>query len=188
MRTLIALLLVGALAVPAMGGANPNVRCYVDFDPPNYVHYLLDQPMGQYTDVGCLMLDCIPGGITTVSLKVTVVGDLNGSITFTNILPGDLAIGAWDTGITLSSTDCMLDDPLCFATFTVFTFGGSADIIIGDHPDFPRWVVDCADGTDFYCVLAHGGWNKVNLAGEAGCDCSSPVEDATWGVIKSLYR
>jgi hypothetical protein len=50
-------------------------------------------------------------------------------------------------------------------------------------------VVDCTQPygeVDFYCVLAHG------TIGAGTCpdgDCEIvPVEDATWGGIKALYR
>jgi hypothetical protein len=62
------------------------------------------------------------------------------------------------------------------------------DILILDHPDFPRWVVDCNDQVDSYCVFINGGVCKDPVDGEEGCDGVVPVEASSWGGIKALYR
>ncbi len=119
--------------------------------------------------------------------------------TFTNLLPGDLAIGNYLTGITLASTDCMnVDsdagreyiDPVIFAKLTLFYLGGAADIMILDHPEYPRWLLNCEAPSvvDFYCIWTHGGVGKDALPGDAECEANTPVEDTTWGAIKALYR
>jgi hypothetical protein len=71
-----------------------------------------------------------------------------------------------------------------------------ACIKIVDHVDYARWVVDCQDPgvEDLYCLAGHG--TIIGPAGSIVCtddleDCPCgpvPVEDATWGGIKALYR
>lgn len=44
----------------------------------------------------------------------------------------------------------------------------------------------CADSP---CLIAHNPWGELVGAYASGCaGCDSPVEDSTWGSIKSLYR
>jgi hypothetical protein len=59
--------------------------------------------------------------------------------------------------------------------------------MILDHPDYPRWVIDCQDPGQvfYYCVRSHGGVWKDAVVG----DCPTvAVEDVSWGSIKSMYR
>jgi hypothetical protein len=66
---------------------------------------------------------------------------------------------------------------------------GDCCVNILDDPAFPRWVVDCTlpNGlVDFYCVLENGTIGAADCL-EGDCDIV-PVEDATWGGIKALYR
>jgi hypothetical protein len=62
--------------------------------------------------------------------------------------------------------------------------------MILDHPDWPRWVMDCPvpGEVDYYCVWMHGGVGKDALEGDEECFPVVPVEDATWGSVKALYR
>jgi hypothetical protein len=65
--------------------------------------------------------------------------------------------------------------------------GGAGDIMLVDHPDYPRWVVDCQTPgqVHYYCVLSHGGVAKSPIPGDCGV---TPVHDKSWGAIKSMYR
>ena len=190
MKCLALTVLTLLVASAAFAGGNPGVYTYVDFDPPNRLHYVT--PAAFTTIYAYICFGDLTMGLAGCSFMINdVMVDCPGVFappSFTNLLPGDLAIGNYLTGITLASTECMPGPDVCVGFVTLFYLGGECCVEVLDHPDYPRWVVDCNDGVDYYCILAHGGWNKVNVAGEAGCDCESAVEDATWGTIKSLYR
>jgi hypothetical protein len=114
--------------------------------------------------------------------------DLFASQSFTNLL--DLMAGDPFTGMSLASTTCRPGPVEVVGYLNLFpTAVGDCCVVILDDPDFPRWVVDCTlpnGEVDFYCVESNG------TIGAAVCppgDCgASPVEDATWGGIKALYR
>jgi len=197
MRRLAAVGLVLAVACCAGAGGNPNVRAYIDFDPPNYVHDVTPAP---YTTVDAyLCLDQLDSGMTVVSFRLTdVVAEFPGVLAtqaFMSLLPGDIPIGGWrpwePQGAVVGSTICAGTDgqPLAVGYATYFYLGGPAWLEILDHPDWPRWVVDCSDPLgehDQYCVFRNGsiGGAEVPLG-----DCEeTPVECGRWGVIKSLYR
>ena len=110
---------------------------------------------------------------------------------FSNLLLGGLHIGDWETGITMVSTDCMTDTFIYVAKLELFYLGQPGDILFLDHPEWPRWVMDCNEPfaeVDFYCVWMHGGVGKDALEGDEECFPVVPVEDATWGSVKALYR
>ena len=184
MRTLIALMLIAALAIPAMAGNNPDVRFFIDFLPDTYTHSVMP---AAYTSVPAYVMADQIVGFTTVSFALSVTPGMSSPPAFTSLLPGGLAIGAWDTGITLASTDCMTVEPVQIGRLDLFYLGTPGDVMIVDHPDYPRWVVDCQEPgvVDYYCVLSHGGVGKDALAGDCG---ASPVEDGSWSSIKALYR
>jgi len=194
MRTFVALMLVAALAVPAMAGNNPCVRLYVDFDPGNYVH----ETTAVYSNVvGYIMADCLntqglDGGFTTVSFMLDIQGTIGGVPSFASLLPGGLAIGTYDTGITLASTECMTVEPVQIGTVTMFWLDGAGYINIMDHPEYPRWVVDCQEPgvVDYYCILANGVINggAANAPEDCPCPCGSAVENSSWTGIKALYQ
>ncbi len=200
---------VMVLLVPAsaLAAGNPEAKLFITFTTPtpdnasvvNTVYPAAYTAVTAYlgaTDLGM--------GMQGISFMITDVGvDCPGVFApdpgFTNLLPGDLAIGNYLTGITLASTDCMnVDgdagreyiDPVIFASISLFYLGGECDVMILDHPEYPRWILDCDDpaGVDFYCIWTHGGVNKAALPGDAECDASTPVEAQTWGAIKALYR
>ena len=112
---------------------------------------------------------------------------------FVNLLPGGLAIGdPFADGVTVASTECMLMDPVIVGYGTYFYLGGDCCIKIVDHAEYPRWVVDCQEPgvEDYYCLAGHGTIGLADCTeGLEDCDaCGTPVEDATWGGIKALYR
>jgi hypothetical protein len=182
------LVLVAGTAV-----ANPIVGewLYIDFDPPNFAHRA-DPPI--YTSVDAyLMLDLTHSGepgFASVSFRLDVTPGMSSPPAFTNLLPGDLAIGNWETGITLASTECITTFPAQVAVLTLFYLGVPGDVSIHDDPQYPRWVVNCEDpgGVFYYCMYSSGGVGKDPAIGPSG-DCGgNPVEDVSWATIKSLYR
>ena len=88
----------------------------------------------------------------------------------------------------MSSQYCESEDPELVGFVSMFYLGGSCSIEILDHDEYPRWVVDCDDPweIDEYCVYMNGSIGGAELPPG---DCEfTPVEDASWGAIKSLYR
>jgi len=181
MKSLLVIALVLAVAVPAFAGDNPAVRLYVDFDPGNYVHRA-DPAMYTAFDA-YFMLDTFVG-IAAVSFKVGVTPGMSSPGSYEALLPGGMSIGAFEVGTTVGSTECVTTAPVAVGVGHYFYLNVPGDIEILDHPDFPRWVVDCNDGVDSYCVFINGGVCKDPLPG----DCGVPVEASSWGGIKALYR
>jgi hypothetical protein len=184
--------LVLALACTAWAGGNPDVRCYIDFDPPNYVHAVTPEPYETIEAYVCL--DRLGEGMTSVSLCIDNPDEgcpgCFASAAWFKLLPGDFGGNPpWSPdGFTVVSVQCMTDSVTLVGKIILFYLGGECCIRLLDHPNYPRWVADCGDPTEFdeYCVLAHGS------IGGADCpdgDCEGvPVEDGTWGMVKSLYR
>ena len=192
MTRLLLCALVLAIASATLAGGNPDVRIYIDFDPPNYVHEVYPE---QYTNVEAYVcLDHVGEGVTSVSFRmddpVTACPGVTATSFWYSMFPGGfLCLDPWeDGGAVVQSTDCMADDVVVVGCIILFYLGGSCCLEILDHLDYPRWIADCRGPAeiDHYCVLAHGS------VGGADCpqgDCGQvPVDDSTWGTIKSLYR
>ena len=198
MKRLFIVGMVLAVASMASAGGNPNVQAYVSFDQTGAGGLVHQYDMTMYQGFNAYF--CFTGldmGLTVVSFKINnpmaectsdVGGPLFASQSFTNLL--DLMAGDPYTGMSLASTTCRPAPLVVVGYLNLFPIAvGDCCVHILDDPDFPRWVVDCTlpNGlVDFYCVLSNG------TIGGADCpegDCgASPVEDATWGGIKALYR
>ncbi len=183
MRTLLAVLMIVAIAVPAFAGGNPNINLYVTFDQAGQVSRLDPTPYTLGNAYVCATV--IGDGFTTLSFATGVGAGVSISTSWASNLPGGLAIGAFDTGITLASTECMTDEIVLIATGSFVWTGTAGEITIIDHPDWPREVVDCVGDTDDYCLLSNGG---VFMDPTPTGECISPVEENSWGGIKALYR
>ena len=199
MRTILAILMVAALAVPAFAGGNPQVRVYITFDQAGYVHRL---DIGGSTPVTAyLMMDCLHQGTTGMSFWIYLTPEMHmagfeGYTKPTGWLELPAGTGGTffaDPGITVVSDatlGCVTDEPVLLATITMFGTGTPGDILIMDCPVYPREVTDCNEPAtvDQYCVLSHGAINKDPVADE-DCPCGgSAVEESSWGNIKALYR
>ena len=171
--------------------ANPIVGdwLYVDFDPPNYVHEIYPE-LFEVVDAYVMFStpDFLWDGFTSVSFALEVTLGMGSSYEFTPLLPGGLAVGPWNGGITALADECVPTDvPVMIGRLSFVYEGIPGYIAIEDHPDYPRWVVDCSDPGEvfLYCVAWNGGVGVPGVDGDCGV---SPVEDVTWGTIKSLYR
>ena len=198
MKYLLASVLVLVLAATAFAvGENPQVYAYISFDPAGDELQNAVTPAALTTVEAYVCLGCVEGGMTVISFALNnAMAQCPGVIAtqaFVNLLPGGLAIGdPFVGGVTVASTECMLMDPVIVGYGSYFYLGGACCIEILDHADYARWVVDCQDPgvEDYYCLQGHGiiaGGACVTPV-EAPCPCDSPVEDATWGGIKALYR
>ena len=200
MRFLIVFGLILVLAGSALAiGNNPQVYAYISFDPAGDPEQHTVTPAMFTTVDAYVCLGCVDGGMTVVSFGLnSVLADypgVCGTQAFVNLLPGGLAIGdPFAGGVTVASTECMMMDPVIVGYGSYFYMGNGptdACVKIVDHPDYPRWVVDCQEPgvEDFYCLKGHGTIaGGVCTDGLETCLCDSPVEDATWGGIKALYR
>ncbi len=194
-RLLVAAALI-VLTCTAHAGGNPDIRIYIDFGPPNYVHEITPELYTQFDAYVCL--DQVGEGVRCASFRLTdLVADYPEVVAtghWTILMSGDLPIcyDPWMLpGTTLCSYECYTSDeePVLagFATY-FYLGGGSCCLQVLDNLDYPRWIVDCSEPgeVDHYCVLANGSIN----GGECpDGDCSPvPVHGETWGTIKSLYR
>jgi hypothetical protein len=168
--------------------ANPSGGdwMYISFDPDGdmYANEITPAP---YTTVNSYVVgDFVEyggEGWTVVSFMLNnVLTDCPGvmaTASFVNLLPGNLAIGTWSTGITIASTECLTSSPTVIGYLSCFYLGGYCTISILDHPDYPRWVVDCQDpGNVFY----------YDPVGDGYVHPGNPVENVSWAAIKSMYR
>ena len=190
-RTAMAVLLVALLSATAL--ANPIIGewFYVDFDPPEYQHWIMPQP---YTMAeGYLVLNLEHGGwtdlVSAVSFRVDIVPWPDVEPTFETLHQLSIWEGDWRQGVTVAFGECIdVLQPVPIARFSFFYTGGAHDVLILDHPDYPRWLLDCSDPPQImsYCVLTHGSVGKMN---PVWGDCEvNPVEERSWGSIKSMYR
>ena len=189
------LVLVLAATASAIGN-NPQVYAYISFDPAGDDSLNAVMPAVYTTVDAYLCLGCVEGGMTVISFGLNNVmvdcPGVMGTQAFVNLLPGGLMIGdPFDgVGATIASTDCMPMDPVIVGYGTYFYIGGACCIEIVDHAQYPRWVVDCQSPgvEDYYCVEGHGSVGGAVCPEGENCPCDTPVEDATWGGIKALYR
>ena len=188
MKRILIVGLVLAMAVTAFAGGNPNVKAYLSFDPGGALVHTYTQTQYVSFNVYVCLTD-LDMGMTTVSFMLSdPMVDCPGLFaaeSFTNLLPGNLAIGAWNTGITLASTDCMTGPTVVVGYLNLFPVAvGPCCIYLLPHPDYPGWVVDCTEPNglvDIYGLIADG---QASISE----GCASPVEDVTWGSIKALYQ
>jgi len=163
MRHLLLGVLVLAAACTASGfGENPRVGAYISFDQTGaggWIHEYEATPYESFRAYVCFSQ--IDGGITAVSFMLTdVMVECPGEFAppvFVNLLP--CGFGAWNTGITLGSLECVTGQVVVAGYLELLPFG-SPDCCIEllDHPDYPRWVVDCqAPGQlNYYGIFSHG--------------------------------
>jgi hypothetical protein len=196
MKSLLAILMIAALAVTATAGDNPDVYAYISFDPAGSEDMVTATPAPYSTVSAYVCLGGVVGGMTVLSFGINDVmvqcPGVMATKAFVNLLPGNLAIGdAFVGGVTVASTECMPGPVVVVGRVDCFYLGGACCFEILDHADYPRWVVDCQEPgvVDYYCLKYHGVVADGTCVTETGFPCEgSPVEDATWGGIKALYR
>ena len=194
-----AVLLVVVLAVaPAMAGENLNSKMFVTFADTSLVADYQGLEDGRRVDpaaytafdayFGLLDYYCFTG----ICFKVENTPGMSSPAAYDPLLPGGLSIGGFETGVTVVSSLSL--DSATYGPFYIVAVGhyfyldSPGEIVIGDHPDFTRWVVDCNDEHDEYCLWQNGGVGMDPTPVEEDCFGDVPVEASSWGVIKSLYR
>lgn len=184
--TAIALFLLAAVCALAVANPSGGDWAYISYDPDGdpLQNEITPAP---YTTVNSYVvgdfMEYGGGGWTTISFRlnnpVQEYPGVMATASFINLLPGQLAIGDWSVGVTIASTECLLSSPTVIGYLSCFYLGGSCTIRILEHPDYPLWVVDCQDPGQVFFYEA---------VGEGYVNGGSPVEDLSWGAIKSLYR
>ena len=202
----------------AQVGDNPDIKIFIhltdDADPPvlptdNATVVNEFSPAAFTTIRAYVGLTGFATGMTVISFRLNdAVSDCPGVMAtqaFVNLLPGGLAIGnafgdpgnpgSGTDGVTLASSECMpgFYDIVLVGYAEYFYLGGECQIEILDHgyAEYARWVVDCQTPgvVNLYCVWLNGGVGGATPpAGDVGCEANTPVEDATWTLIKALYR
>lgn len=177
MRALTVFLITAAVVATANAGGNPEVRCYVDFDPPNKMHMI--SPEAGTTVDAYICLDALEMGVTCLSFRLTdVMSQCPGvfsSHSFENLLLGGITVGDpfSYSGVTVCGTECAGPGGVCVAVVHLEYVDGECCIEIEDHGDFPRWVVDCNDPgqLDYYEIGWHGSVGGACCPlGESGLD------------------
>jgi len=191
MRTLIAIAVVAAFALPATAGSNPDCQVCIDFSGSatswDDVQSRIDPDLYEAFEANF----CIYGinAFQGICFTGYVTPGMSSSTLFTSLLPGGLFIGPWDEGITMASTECHTERFVYLAKLDLIYTGTPGDVMILDHPEWPRWALDCDPAeVDFYCVWMHGGVGKDALEGDEECFPVVPVGAVTWGAIKAMYR
>jgi len=182
-------LLLALSITPALGGENPHVFVYVDFDPPNNVQRIDPEPYNVIS--AYLMIDCVPSEFIGICFAVHVSPEMSLHTSYRNLMPNPGAVdGSFEEGILLSSLNCVADCPIAFAAADIVYSGTPGDVMIVEDPRYPRWVIDCDDplGRDTYCLLSNGGVGKDPIPTGEMCGCPTPVESESWGTIKALFR
>lgn len=198
MKALLAVTMIAGLAVAAFGGTNPDIRIYLDAEPPYGVHEV--QPDSGATFDVYVCLDCFGEGSGTRGTAFLLERTFTGfKLAQTSMLGGlDFGDAETDPGWTLAAgADCVYPDVngiVVVGDVQYLYQGGPGTLDILPHglvePGTGREVLDCDFASDFYCIYANLGVGVAPNPGEADCICepASPVEAATWGSIKSLYR
>lgn len=203
MRVAIAVSAVALLCGAALANPSPVwPGLFIDFDedgiPDGDVHTsIYPAPYQTISAYVTLVCNDAPGEeFTVISFMLSDPSVMCPGVfappSFTNLLPGDLAIGTWNTGITIASTECLNDPMVYIGRLDLFVIASAypCEIQILDHPQYPRWVVDCNSNVHLYGVASHGGVNmEPQSPGEGEFYCSEvPVRDVSWGGIKALFR
>jgi len=205
MKKLLIALLVLAFALPALADQNPYLAIFCDADMDTGtapVTEICPDPNGMFDVYVCFdrfgpLGDGVGGGMlgaaflfdrTFGGIKLTQVNMLGG-LGF-----GDVEVDGW--AIT-AGADCQFPDAsgvLVAASVGYLYLGTPGTITILAHPVDGAVGSDCDNLFDTWCVpstVSHGfdGHFGVCTAPPSGdCQPVSPVEDATWGAIKALYR
>ena len=192
MRTALVIIVVAACSISAVAGDNPDCQVCIDFSGTatswSDVQSRIDPDLYEVFDAYV----CVYGinAFAGICFAGYITPGMSATTALTCLLPGCLTMGTWDEGIVLTSGDCHTERFLYVAKLSLVYLDTPGDVMILDHPEWPRWTMDCPSPVelDYYCVWMHGGVGKDALEGDEECFPVVPVEDATWGSVKALYR
>ena len=196
MKRAIIAVMVLAMAVPVFAGENPNAVVFVSFAPacPNpYVHTTAFTGMGMYDSYVCVGGFGEGGGMRTLAFSMTYTAGWSPMLPDYTVFDATAQAtgGPGTAGWLIGAEVCVYPNECGIVTVVKQTFfaGSAGEILLGGSLVDGKMLVDCNFDADVFCVCANGGIGMTAADGDEGCDCvGSPVEDATWGSIKSLYR
>ncbi len=135
----------------------------VDFDPPNGVRRA-DPALYTSFDAYVVLTGAnpanLPGGLRTITLRLAVSEGTSSTPRFESLLPSKLVIGGWRDGLMMASAPCEADDAIVLGVLHLFYLGKPGVVEVRDHPDYPRWIVDCEDVDHRYVVGSIGGIHR----------------------------
>jgi hypothetical protein len=175
---------------PAVVAANPiAVEMMIDFDPPGYMHESCPAP---YTQVNAYVTADFTGwieGIKMVAFRLELTPGTAMGLNFTSSDPIIFIDGDWESGIVVSTDDCLDSFPAVLGYLSVFYLGVPGYITIHPHPELGNVFASCEDPGEMleYCYVQDGGLCASAPAPRFLCQ-HNPVNDVTWGAIKALYR
>ena len=216
MKYFLIALAVVALSVSAFAqdGDNTTAKMFVHVTdgaspvlPTNNLTVVNEYSPAAFTTVRAYIgLTDLSTGFISVVFKLnnvlTQYPGIVGTQSFTNLLPGNLAIGdpfgtpgdpgGTGDGVTLAVA-CQTGSFHLVGYVEYFYLGGefSVEIIPHGNPAWDHWVVDCNEPgrVNAWCLWLNGGVGGMTApAGDTECSANTPAEDATWGAIKALYR
>lgn len=170
------------------GAADPELRESVYPSPDDWVTaYVLVRRRPGVPDPAT--------GFYSISFRIYISPGTALEANYTNLLPGGLEMGGWESGITLVSADgaeieCVEDEYVFAASIDLRYSGAPGDVRIYSHPDYAKWIADCSmpePVVHSFCVSSHGGLGKLPDPAEFDCYFSDFVRPMTWGTIKALY-
>jgi hypothetical protein len=174
MRVFLTGLFIAVLAFAVCADQNPNIRIYLDADPPNHLDFVEPPASGTFDVYVCL--DCFNscGGTrgTAFLLERTFQGfklsqqALLGGLDF-----GDAEVDGWTIA---AGTDCVMPDEngiVCVGVITYLYLGVPGTLDLLPHPGTGREVLDCCFLSDYYCVAGNLGVGVDPNAPEPDCEC-----------------
>ena len=200
MKRLLVVLLIAALAVPALALENPLLAIFLSADDNTgdpVVNQVCPAPNGTFNVYVCFDRFGVGGGMLGAAfLFDRTFGGFK--LIQSNLLPGldfgDVEIDGW--AITAGAV-CQYPDPngvLVAAMCQYLYLGQPGTITVLPHPIDSNSAADCLNELDFWCVasvLSHGHEGNFGVCmdpPDGDCEPESPVETETWGGIKALYR
>ena len=204
MKRLLIALLILALAAPALADQNPNLAIFLNDAPDGTGDNEVCPAVNATFDV-YVCFDRFGDGGGMLGAAFMFVRTFAGfKLVQMNLLPGldfgDVEIDGW--AIT-AGANCEFPDEngvLVGATVQYLYLGTPGTITVVPHPIDGNSAADCNNELDFWCVHSilsettpegdgvSGNFGVCADAPDGDCEQLSPVEDATWGGIKALYR
>jgi hypothetical protein len=208
MKNVLIALIVLALAIPAIAGQNPRVAIYLYTTSTGIggTNYKATPGAGANTSVYvCFDHFGVGGGMYGASWQFAEVPGPS-YLSTTNQFAG---VGGLTIGDPGSAPGCAMTvgavpvypnangvivlARVRYETPEELTRGGSITVI--PHGSDGKAVADANNALDFWCVHSvaynglsgHFGWDDTPVP-DGDCVPPSPVENATWGSIKALYR
>ncbi|MEE8573474.1 MAG: hypothetical protein V3T20_09420 [Gemmatimonadota bacterium] len=192
MKHALALALVATLvAGPALAVENPNISIWLDADPPNAVTMV--EPGEGETFTVSVILDCFSETGGTRGIAFLFDRTFSGfKLSQTNLLGGLFFGDVEIDGFTIAAGEACVypTGGIVVAAEIQYLYNGDpGTITILPHAGTGRNALDCDfEEDDQYCIAGGFGVHMAAPGNDEGCGCDAPIEAATWGAIKSLYR